>query len=197
MSDRIPTTILAIPNLQGERFSFEIENSQVDWVDSAHTLQHQVDKLKTEYNGQQLLIGTSFGALAAWKCVVEQCPPTLKGVILIDVLPSLDVFPKRREIGFSVLTRFPSRISQLIYNFYRSIQNRMPTEVTEVLSRVQSLQKEFPHPCFPIPTLVVSTNRHFHDVWRQMSKDHNRLTVQEKSTISIQIQQWVEDGVIA
>ena len=197
MSDRIPTTILAIPNLQGERFSFEIENSQVDWVDSAHTLQHQVDKLKIEYNGQQLLIGTSFGALAAWKSVVEQCPPTLKGMILIDVLPSLDAFPKQREIGFSVLARFPSTISQLIYNFYRSIQNRMPTELTEVLSRVQSFQKEFPHPCFPIPTLVVSTNRHFHDVWRQMSKDHNRLTVQEKSTISIQIQQWVEDGVIA
>ena len=185
--------VLAVPNLQGERFSCELDDSQVDWVDSANSLKHQVEILKREYNGQQLLIGSSFGGLASWMFTAEQCPTELKGLILLDVLPKLDVFPNRRAIGFTVLDKLPQRISQYLYNQYRSRQGETPVQVRDVLLRVRSIQEEFPHPYFPVPTLVVSTNSYFHNEWKQLSVEHEVLSVQEKSNLSIQINRWAEN----
>ena len=79
---------------KGERFDFEIENSQVDWVASANSIQLQVDILQREYNDQQFLIGSSFGGLASWMFTADQSPTELKGLILLDVLPNLDAFLK-------------------------------------------------------------------------------------------------------
>ena len=193
MSDNSFLRVLGVPNLQGERFSCEIDNSQVDWVESGNSLQQQVETLKREYNEQQLLIGRSFGGLAAWMFTALQCPSQLKGVVLIDVLPTIEAFPNRRAIGFAVLDKLPQRIAQYLYNQYRSRQGEVSVQVRDVLLRVRSIQEEFPDPYFPIPTLVVSTNMHFHNEWKQLSKEHDVLSVQEKTNLSVQINTWVRD----
>ena len=193
MSDNSFLRVLGVPNLQGERFSCEMENSQIDWVESANSLQHQVETLKRGYNGQQLLIGSSFGGLASWMFTARYCRTQLKGVVLIDVLPTIDAFPNRRAIGFAVLGKLPQRISQYFYNQYRSRQGEVPVQVRDVLLRVRSIQEEFPEPYFPVPTLVLSTNLHFHNVWKQLSREHDLLTVQEKNNLSVQISTWAED----
>ena len=185
--------VLGVPNLQGERFSCEIDNSQVDWVDNANSLKHQVEMLKREYNGQQLLIGSSFGGLASWMFTARFCPTQLKGVVLIDVLPTIDAFPNRRAIGFAVLGKLPQRISQYLYTQYRTRQRKTSVQVRDVLLRVRSIQEEFPEPYFPVPTLVLSTNLYFHSVWKQLAREHDLLSVQEKSILSVQINAWLED----
>lgn len=193
MFDNSVVKVLGVPNLQGERFSCEMDNSQVDWVDSAKSLKHQVEILKREYNGHQILIGSSFGGLAAWMFTALQCPYQLKGLVLIDVLPTIDAFPNRRAIGFAVLGKLPQRIAQYIYNQYRSRQGEVSVQIRDVLLRVRSIQEEFPDPYFPIPTLVVSTKRHFHNEWKQLSKEHDVLSVQEKTNLSVQINTWTEN----
>ena len=193
MIDNSTIRVLAVPNLQGERFSCEIENSQIDWVESANSLKHQVEMLKREYNGHQFLIGSSFGGLASWMFTARYCPTQLKGVVLIDVLPTIDAFPHCRAIGFAVLGKLPQRISQYFYTQYRSRQRETSVQVRDVLLRVRSIQEEFPDPYFPIPTLVVSTNLHFHNVWKELSREHDFLSAQEKSNLSVQINAWVEN----
>jgi pimeloyl-ACP methyl ester carboxylesterase len=192
MLDSSVLNVLAVPNLQGERFFWEIENSQIDWVEGEDSLQHQVETLKRTYNGQQVLIGSSFGGLAAWMFAAEQCTPHLNGLILIDVLPDLASFPNHRALAFTVLSKLPQRLSQYIYNQYRSRQGETSVQMRDVLLRVRSIQKRFPSPYFPVPTLVVSTNKHFHQQWKQMSQEHDLLSVQEKTNLSVQINAWVK-----
>lgn len=184
--------IIAVPNLQGERYPFEIQSAQVDWVNCETTLVQQVQSLSQEYNGHELLIGNSFGGLSAWVFATEQCPAELKGVVLINVLPNLHAVPIRIRLGVSVLHRLPSRLSQPLYNLYRRFISKSPVEVKEVLSRVRSFQESFPEPYFPVPTLVVSTNRHFNNLWKQISVGQDLLTVQELGDLSIQVSKWLQ-----
>ena len=178
MNDSSFLRVLAVPNLQGERFSCEMENSQIDWVKDTNSLPHQVAALRQEYNGQQLLIGSSFGGLAAWMFAAEHCPITLKGLVLVDVLPNRTSFPKRRRVGFSILHHLPTRLSQSIYNQHRRLQGQPSVQVSDILQRIRSIQQDFPKPHFPVPTLVVSTNTYFHDKWQELSQSHVMLTAQ-------------------
>ena len=66
MEESSAIRILAIPNLQGETFTVEIDHSEIDWVSIEDSLQLQVEAITKEYNGHQILIGSSFGALASW-----------------------------------------------------------------------------------------------------------------------------------
>ena len=180
------------PNLQGERYPCGTDENQIDWVSSETSLKLQVASIADQYNGHNLLIGCSFGGLAAWLFAAESCPVDLKGVVLIDVLPTLDVFPKRKRVVFSVLQRLPTRISQSIYNQYRNHQKQSPVQVRDVLLRIRSFLKYFPEHSFPIPTLVVSTNTDFHDVWTEIALNHQLLTVQEQTTLSVQVSSGLE-----
>ena len=185
--------ILAVPNLQGERYPCGRDENHIDWVPSETSLKSQVESIANQYNGHELLIGSSFGGLAAWLYAAEYCPVELKAVVLIDVLPTLDVFPKRKMVVFSALHLLPIPISQSIYNQYRNHQKQSPVQVGEVLLRIRSLQQNFPRHSFPIPTLVVSTNRHFHEVWEQIAIDHELLTVQEQTRLSVQVSKWLRE----
>ena len=192
MIDNSTIRVLAVPNLQGARFTFELENSQVDWIESANSLQQQVDILQREYSGQQLLIGSSFGGLASWRFTAEQSPTELKGLILLDVLPNLDAFPKHRQFTFGLLTRLPESIAQSMYHFYRTVQKNPPVDVLPVLERVRSIRCHFPDQNFHVPTLVISSNIHFHNEWEILSDGHSLLTTQRKTDCDIQIRQWVQ-----
>ena len=184
-------SILAVPNLQGERYPCGRDENHIDWVPSETSLKSQVESIANQYNGHEMLIGSSFGGLAAWSFAAEYRPVELKGVVLLDVLPTLDSFPKRKGILFSIVQRLPTRISQTIYNQYRYHQNQRPVPVKDALDKVLSLQQNFPRHAFPIPTLVLSTNVQFHHVWKKKSIDHELLTAQEQKTISVQIGKWL------
>ena len=185
--------VLAVPNLQGEKYPCGRGEDQIDWVLSETSLKAQVASIANQYNGHELLIGSSFGGLAAWLFAAEYCPLDLKGVVLVDVLPTLNVFPKRKRVVFSLLQRLPTRISQTIYNQYRNHQKQSPVQVRDVLLRIRSFLKYFPEHSFPVPTLVVSTNTDFHDVWTEIAIDHELLTVHEQTTLSVQVSKWLRE----
>ncbi len=185
-------TVLMVPNLQGERWLSGIAGAQMDWVPSEQTLLGQVGTISQVYNGQELLMGSSFGGLSAWKFVAEHCPPTLKGVVLNDVLPRMDRFPTHRAIVFGVLNKLPNRMSQLVYDVYRRRSGQRSVDVVTVLQRLASIHTEFPQPRFPLPTLVLSSNPQFHRVWLDLAKVHPQVSAQEKQDLSLQIKKWAD-----
>ena len=183
---------LGVPNLQGERYPLSISQVSVDWVPSETTLPSQVHSIAETYNGQELLIGSSFGGLAAWMFAAEYHPPELKGVVLIDVLPNIELFPKRKAAVFALLDKLPSQIAQGIYDVYRKRAGQESADVVAVLERVQSIQRGFPKPCFSLPTLVVSSNRTFHQSWREMASVHQHVFATENRDISRQVAEWID-----
>jgi len=191
MSQR-PYTVLGVPNLQGERYPLRISKMNIDWVSSETTLPSQVHSIAKAYNGQELLMGSSFGGLAAWMFTAEYHPPELKGVILIDVLPNIELFPKRKAAVFAILEKLPSPMAQVIYDVYRKRAGQESADVVAVLERVQSIQREFPKPDFSLPTLVVSSNHTFHRSWRERARVHPLLSVTEKGDLSRQVVEWID-----
>lgn len=183
---------LGVPNLQGERYPLSISQVGVDWVSSETTLPSQVHSISEAHNGQELLIGSSFGGLAAWMFAAEYHPPELKGVILIDVLPNVDLFPKRKAAVFAILEKLPSQMAQVIYDAYRKRAGQESADVVAVLERVQSIQRGFPKPCFSLPTMVVSSNRIFHQSWREMASVHQHVLATENRDLSRQVAEWID-----
>ncbi len=159
MEESSAIRILAIPNLQGERFTVEIEHSQIDWVSIEDSIQLQLKAITKEYNDHEILIGSSFGALAAWMFTTKHCPSNLKGIVLVDALPSIDSFPKWKLLGLYTNSFLPNRIRLSIYNFYRLASgNSVTQDITSILSRIESIIEHFPEQKFPIPTIVLSSN---------------------------------------
>lgn len=183
---------LGVPNLQGERYPLSISQINIDWVSSETTLPSQVHSIAETYNGQELLVGSSFGGLAAWMFAAQHHPSQLKGVVLIDVLPSIALFPKRKAAVFTVLERFPSRMAQVIYDVYRKRAGQQLADVVAVLDRVASIHQEFPQPSFAQPTLVVSSNHTFHLSWRERASAHQNVFARQKRDLSRQVIEWID-----
>lgn len=183
---------LGVPNLQGERYPLSISKVCIDWVSSETTLPSQVHSISETYNGQELLMGSSFGGLAAWMFAAEYHPPELKGVILIDVLPKIELFPKRKAAVFTVLEKIPSQMAQGIYDVYRKSAGQKSADVVAVLERVQSIQRGLPKPCFSLPTMVVSSNCTFHQSWREVASVHQHVFATENRDLSRQVVEWID-----
>lgn len=184
--------VLAVPNLQGERWFSGLGGCHVDWVPSTTRLSCQVDAIVEAYDGHNLLLGSSFGGLASWRFVAEKRSPELRGIVLVDVLPKIELFPRRKAAVFAVLAKLPSQMAQVIYDVYRARSGQESADIIAVLERVQSIQNEFPRPCFSLPTMVVSSNHIFHQSWIEMARMHQHLSVTEKRNISGQVIEWID-----
>lgn len=195
----IPTTsFLCVPNLQGEQFKLSIENGQVRWIAMEASLSEQVERLCMSYNDEDILVGTSFGGLAVWKYAQIQHPTMLRGMVLIDVLPSLQSFPTWRKLGMKLATHFPSHLLQPLYTTYRMSVGERPKSpmipkdsIATILQRIQSIENGFPSSRFPVPTLVLSTNGSFHQQWLELSHTIDVLTAHKKTDPSQQIRDWL------
>lgn len=210
----IPTTsFLCVPNLQGDEFTVTVENGQVRWVAIEASLSKQVERLCTEYTDQDILIGSSFGGLAVWKYAQTQhstfniqYSTMLRGIVLIDVLPSIQSFPRWRKLGMRLATHLPHRLVQPVYTAYRmSVRERgssntsntsktskkIKDSVATILQRIQSIENGFPSSKFPVPTLVLSTNGSFHQQWLELSHTIDALTAHKKTDPSQQISDWL------
>ena len=193
MKHRSQISILSVPNLQGEYFSFAVENCPQYCVPVEDSLPDQVECLLREYNNHSLLIGSSFGGLAAWTFSAEQCPNGLKGLVLIDVLPSLDYFPRWRLLGVHLSPLLPKKLTQSIYNKYRLVCGQSDDHNLEKISRrIHSVIEKFPVQEFPIPTLVLSSNKRFHKEWLRLSNSHKQLSAQRINNPSNQITKWLQ-----
>ena len=196
----IPTTsFLCVPNLQGEQFKLSIENGQVRWIAMEASLSEQVERLCMSYNDEDILVGTSFGGLAVWKYAQIQHPTMLRGMVLIDVLPSLQSFPTWRKLGMKLAAHLPHRLLQPLYTTYRMSVGEQPKNpmihkdsIATTLQRIQSIENGFPSSRFPVPTLVLSTNGSFHQQWLELSDTIDALTAHKKTDPSQQIRDWLE-----
>ena len=195
----IPTTsFLCVPNLQGEQFKLSIENGQVRWIAMEASLSEQVERLCMSYNDEDILVGTSFGGLAVWKYAQIQHPTMLRGMVLIDVLPSLQSFPRWRKLGMKLAAHLPHRLLQPLYTTYRMSVGERPKSpmipkdsIATILQRIQSIENGFPSSRFPVPTLVLSTNGSFHQQWLELSHTIDVLTAHKKTDPSQQIRDWL------
>jgi pimeloyl-ACP methyl ester carboxylesterase len=193
------TSFLCVPNLQGNPFTPTIENGQIRWVTMERSLSEQVERLCTSYNGEDILVGTSFGGLAVWKYAQTQHPNMLRGIVLIDVLPTIQSFPTWRKLGIKMATHLPNRLVQPLYTAYRMSVGERPKSskihkdsVATILQRIQSIQNGFPSSKFPVPTLVLSSNLSFHEQWLTLSRSIDVLTAHKKTDPSQQIRDWLE-----
>ena len=200
----IPTTsFLCVPNLQGDRFKLSVENGQVRWIAMEASLSEQVERLCMSYNDEDILFGTSFGGLAVWKYAQIQHPTMLRGMVLIDVLPSLQSFPRWRKLGMKLAAHLPHRLVQPVYTAYRmsvgergssktsKTPKKLKDSVATILQRIQSIENGFPSSRFPVPTLVLSTNGSFHQQWLELSDTLDALTAHKKTDPSQQIRDWL------
>ena len=193
MEESSAIRILAVPNLQGERFTFEIDHSQIDWVSSEASLQLQVETISKEYNGHQVLVGSSFGALAVWIFAANQYPSNLKSLVLIDVLPGVENLSKWRLMALSTIPFLPTRITQTIYDAYRKASGQSEkTNFKKIFGRLVSIIEHFPEPKFPLPTLVLSSDEGFYEQWNILSHLHENLHSQKVVDPSKQISEWLK-----
>ena len=193
MEESSAIRILAIPNLQGETFTVEIDHSEIDWVSIEDSLQLQVEAITKEYNGHQILIGSSFGALASWMFVANQCPNNLKSIVLLNVLPGVEHFSKWRLMALRTIPLLPTRITQTIYDAYRKASGQSEkTNFKKIFGRLVSIIENFPEPKFPLPTLVLSSDEGFYEQWNILSHLHENLHSQKVVDPSKQISEWLK-----
>ena len=151
------------------------------------TLTQQCQAIQAAYQNHSVLLGSSFGGLAAWTFTTRP-PPTLQRLILIDVLPNLILFPKWKRLALSLIPHCPPMLTQGIYGVVRRVQGRDPNiNIQAIVERIQSFEEDFPTHLFPIPTLVLSRNPTFHQTWVQMSRAHTNLTTWVLNDVEQQI----------
>ena len=186
--------LLAIPNLQGKIIDSTGSALHYHWLPIQSTVSEQVQTVQYHYNHHEFLLGSSFGALAAWKFALEHRPDSLKGIILIDVLPSLPAFPKHKRILLRILQHMPTSLIQPLYQHFRH------ANFQEVQQRLQSILRDFPEKIPNIPILVLSKNAKFHQEWQRLSRTHlNIEAAMYTSNIHQQISDWqhkLENGTI-
>ena len=121
----------------------------------------------------------------------DKPPKTIRGLILIDVLPSLDCFPRRKRIAHRLLKHIPHPVGQQIYDFIRYQQGYEAKDLKQILERLESIYAHFPNQIPNIPVLILSTNQHFHEEWSQMAKKYPLLTAELSTDLSGQITTWL------
>ena len=152
------------------------------------TLNQQCQSIDAAYRNHSVLLGCSFGGLAAWKFAITP-PSTLQHLILIDVLPNLMLFPKWKRLALNLIPWFPPMLTQGIYTNIRRVQGQNPTvDIQQVVRRIQSFEEDFPPNIFPVPTLVLSRNPTFHQAWIQLAHSHTNLTTWVLSDVEQQFQ---------
>ena len=188
-------SILCVPNLQGQQTP-NLAGVEQEWVQPANTLPAQIENIRTTYGDHPILIGSSFGGLATWKFAYTTRPQTLQRLILIDVLPTLSMFPIWKEKLLNLSYYLPRTILQPSYTLYRQIQGEdQPADIVAVLSRIHSFQKDFPQPIFPVPTIVLSTNHTFTRGWRQIAGHSVRIQHCSAGSIPFYLQQYCQTWV--
>lgn len=156
------------------------------------TLTQQCQAVKAAYQKHSVLLGSSFGGLAAWTFATTP-PSTLQRLILIDVLPNLTLFPKWKRLALNLIPHCPPMLTQGIYGAVRRVQGRDPNvDIQDIVQRIQSFEDHFPHNIFPIPTLVLSRNPTFHQAWVPMSHAHANLTTWSLNDVESQISDWID-----
>lgn len=191
MNNPANTKVLCVPNLQGEHHN--IQTIQQDWVSIQRTLVDQCDAIDDVYSDHVGMLGTSFGGLAVWKTI--SCNPTLsiEFVILIDVLPSLELFPRWKISVLRMIQWLPTVLTQKIYSVNRLFHGyRTPVNFNDIVQRIHSLQEHFPKPTFPFPTLILSKNSNFHKEWERMAMIDANITALLLDNPNKQIEQWVQ-----
>lgn len=189
-------SILCVPNLQGQQTP-NLAGVEQAWVPPANTLPAQVENIQATYGEHPILIGSSFGGLAAWKFAYTTHSQTLQCLILIDVLPTLSVFPSWKSGLLNLANYLPHTILQSSYTLYRQIQGEdQSVDIDAVLSRIRSFQKDFPQPIFPVPTMVLSTNHTFTRVWRQIAGHQIRIQHCSAASIPFYLQRYCRQQLL-
>lgn len=184
------SNILCVPNLQGERYNIDNVTYQSSWVDAKSTLTEQVEAIRLAYRDERILIGTSFGGLAAWQYGSQYQPPSLQGIVLIDVLPSMTQFPWWKQQALRVIPYLPSGLLQPLYHAMRYRQGLPPAAVHVVMQRINSFRTAFPAYHFPVPTLVLSKNARFHQTWCDIAERHP-VSAERYQHPAAQIEAWM------
>lgn len=155
------------------------------------TLTQQCQAIQAAYQKHSVLLGSSFGGLAAWTFATMP-PPNLQRLILIDVLPNLMLFPKWKRLALNLMPHCPPMLTQGVYSGVRRVQGRDPNvDIQAVIKRIQSFEEDFPPNIFPVSTLVLSRNPKFHQAWIQLAHSHTNLTTWVLSDVEQQISDWI------
>ena len=185
-------SILAVPNLQGHKEELQLKDVSMIWVSPQDGLEEQVEAIRLEYTNQSILLGASFGGIAAWQFSLENSPEALRALILMDVLPSLQAFPQSKRMAHRVLQRVPLSIAERGYRALRRSQGDIkPVVFASIQSKIESLFASFPRSYPTLPCLILSENPQFHAEWRSISKNRPWLQVQMRGNTERQITQWL------
>ena len=185
-------SILCAPNLQGEQTFLQLNNAYLQSAPIKESLNAQIKELQRLYQEHHFLLGTSFGGIAAWLFLLREHPQKVQGLILLDVLPSLAYFPRRKRVGYQLVKNIPSRIIHTLYTALRQQQEYSgDLDIKHMFSRVQSIYDHFPTTLPQLPILVLSKNQKFHEEWSKQAKAHPFLTAQRIKHPSLQIDDWL------
>ena len=192
MKESSKICILCVPNLQGETTNLGLPNVQEQWLSIGDSLTQDVESLRECCDQHRLLLGSSYGALVVWKFVNRHRPSNVRGIVLVDVLPSLSFFPWWRRIALRMITPFPSAVGRVMYDIYGHIRgHKNRSDFVRVQRRLHSTIKDFPESPPLIPTLVLSSKESFHTEWVNLSDVYRGVTAQRKRNIAQQIASWL------
>ena len=196
MSSSFPSSILYLPNLQGTYLPMESQCFDIQKARIGYGLQEDLKLLEEQYQGQQLMLGVSYGGLLAWKYAVQYSPPELRGVILIDCLPSIAVFPRWRRTALMLSNRTPLIFQVGMYQFYRLLRGDLRSDSYSVIRcRLNSILMDFPRGFPAIPVLTLLSSDRFVEGWTEQAEQNPQVMVSHYSRENMQLDMCIQEFI--